>query len=80
MTMTRVTVSKSRLKSRMLEIFRELQENGGELVVTDRGKPVLRITPIENRASVPDIFAAYRGKLVWHEDPTEPTQGEWESP
>jgi len=76
--MTRVTVSKSKLKSRMLELFRELEESGGEMVVTDRGRPVLRITPITEKLSVEDAFADLRGKLVFHEDPDAPTTQEWD--
>jgi len=62
----------------MLEIFRELEESGGELVVTDRGRPVLRITPIAEKLSVEDAFADLRGKLVFHEDPDAPTSQEWD--
>ena len=62
----------------MLEVFRELESNGGELVVTDRGRPVLRITPIEERRPPQEVFADYQGKLVWHEDPDTPTESEWE--
>ena len=40
------TISKSKLKAQMLRIFRELEEEGEELVVTDHGRPVLRIQPI----------------------------------
>ena len=77
--MTRVTVSKSKLKSRMLELFRELEESGGEMVVTDRGRPVLRITPIAEKLSVESVFADLRGKLIFHEDPDAPTAQEWDA-
>jgi antitoxin (DNA-binding transcriptional repressor) of toxin-antitoxin stability system len=76
--MTIVTISKSRLKSHMLEVFRDLETNGGELVVTDRGKPVLRITPIGKKSPPHEVFADYQGKLVWYEDPDTPTASEWE--
>jgi prevent-host-death family protein len=39
------TVSKSQLKARALEYFREVERAGEELVLTDRGKPVLKIVP-----------------------------------
>lgn len=78
--MTRVTVSKSKLKARMLEMFRELEERGGELVVTDHGRPVLRITPIRERVSVAEAFTDLRGGLVFHEDPDAPTTQEWDLP
>jgi len=31
-----VTISKRKLKARMLEVFRAIEENGEEVVVTDR--------------------------------------------
>ena len=40
------TVSKSKLKARMLELFREVEASGEPLVVTDRGKEVLVIQPV----------------------------------
>jgi prevent-host-death family protein len=45
MTMVMKTVSKSQLKARALEYFREVERAGEELVLTDRGKPVLKIVP-----------------------------------
>jgi antitoxin (DNA-binding transcriptional repressor) of toxin-antitoxin stability system len=38
------TISKSKFKPRALEYFRKIQETGEELVLTDHGKPVLKIT------------------------------------
>jgi antitoxin (DNA-binding transcriptional repressor) of toxin-antitoxin stability system len=73
-----VTISKSKLKSQMLEIFRDLEKGGGEVVVTDRGRPVLRITPFREQRSVADIFADVQGSLVFHEDPDAPVEAEWE--
>ena len=61
-------ISKSRLKAQMLQVFRDLEEQGGELIVTDRGTPVLRVLPISRGLSVGDAFAGVRGQVVWHQD------------
>lgn len=61
-------ISKSRLKARMLQVFRDLEEQGGELIVTDRGTPVLRVEPIRQGLTVGDAFAGMRGQVVWHGD------------
>lgn len=53
-------VSKSKLKARMLGIFRKLEEEGGELIVTDNGRPTLKITPIRQKLPVEVVFAAAR--------------------
>ena len=39
------TISKSSLKPRALEYFRAVQESGVPLVITEHGRPVLRIVP-----------------------------------
>ena len=43
------TISKSKLKTHMLRVFREIEESGEELIVTDRNRPVLRIQPIASK-------------------------------
>lgn len=72
------TISKSKLKANMLELFRRLETEGGELIVTHRDKPVLRITPIKEGEDVNTVFAGLRGKVVYHGDLDEPTTEEWE--
>ena len=37
------TVSKSRFKARALHYFREVERTGEDLVITDRGTPVLKL-------------------------------------
>ena len=71
------TISKSKLKARMLEVFRNIETNGEELIVTDHGKPVLRIVPIREKVSVSQLFAGLQGQVLYHEDIDEPTIGEW---
>ena len=41
------TVSKSRLKAHTLQCFRQVEQTGHELVITDRGKLVLKIVPYQ---------------------------------
>jgi prevent-host-death family protein len=71
------TVSKSALQAKMLEYFRQVEQTGEELLVTDDGRPVLRITPIRQRKPAADCFANVRGRVVYHEDPLAPTTEEW---
>ena len=73
------TVSKGKLKEKMLEYFRELERTGGELIVTDHRVPVLVITPLKKKGkSVDEIFKSHRGKVKYFEDLTAPTESEWE--
>ena len=73
-----ISISKSKLKANMLSVFRNLEETGTEAIVTDRGKPVLRIVPyVERPKTVRELFADVQGKLVFNEDPDAPTIAEW---
>lgn len=69
------SISKSKLKAQMLRIFRELEDSGEELIVTDRGRPVLRIQPVSKKKTVDDVFGAIRGGVIYHEDIDLPTAG-----
>ena len=75
--MAMVTVSKSALKARMLEYFREVERTGEELVVTSDGVPVLKVVPFRQTRSVDDAFADVRGQLMWTGDIDAPTDAEW---
>jgi antitoxin (DNA-binding transcriptional repressor) of toxin-antitoxin stability system len=73
------TISKSKLKSNMLQIFRELEASGGEIIVTDHGRPALLITPIQQAATVADVFGGLQGQVVYYEELDVPTLAEWEA-
>ncbi len=62
----------------MLQIFRELEANGEEIIVTDHDRPVARIVPYATKPSVEELFANWQGKAIFHEDPATPTTAEWE--
>ena len=75
------TVSKSQFKPHALEYFRKVQETGEELVLTDHGKPVLKISPYQPG---PEAKAAgarrLRGAVARYDAPFEPVGLEdWEA-
>ena len=63
-------VSKSSFKKRVLEYLRQVERTGKEMVVTDRGEPVLKIS----RHTVDPVAALenLRGSVLRYDDPTEP--------
>ena len=71
------TVSKSKLKTHMLRIFREIEKSGEDLVVTDHGKPVLLVTPLRPKQMVDTVFADLQGQVSYPEDINTPTMDEW---
>ena len=57
-----MTVSKGKLKAKMLEYFREVERSGEPLIVTDHGREVLEVRPlVKPRVTAADVLAAYRG-------------------
>jgi prevent-host-death family protein len=70
-------VSKSVLKARMLEYFRRVEETGEELIVTDNGRPVVKVVPVRVRARAADVFRDVRGRIAYHDDILTPTADEW---
>jgi prevent-host-death family protein len=65
-------------KARALEFLRQV-ESGCTLVVTDRGRPVVRLSPIRSRSDE-EILAELRGSVLRYDDPTEPVGLEdWEA-
>ena len=54
------TVSKGKLKANMLEYFREVERTGEPLVVTDHGRAVLEVRPIQRRSTIQEVLAEYR--------------------
>ena len=72
------SISKSRLKATMLQVFREIEETGEELIVTHNRRPVLRIQSIRTRQPVDRVFDGLQGKVVYHGDINTPTIDEWD--
>ena len=71
------TVSKSRFKPQALKYFREIQENGQELIITDHGKPVLKISPFQEKPKT--VLEELRNSVLRYNDPLEPVaQDDWD--
>lgn len=72
------TLSKSQFKPEALKYFRQVEETGLELVITDRGRPVAKIVPYEQAPE--KLLRAFRGSVLRYDDPTEPVGVEdWEA-
>ena len=67
------TVSKSDFARRPLAYLREVEQTGEPMILTDRGRAVLRIVP---QAAANDVLASLRGCVVRYDDPTEPVATE----
>ena len=71
------SVPKSTLDGQALEYVQRVEDTGEELVITDNGRPVVKVTLVRTRVSVDELFADVRGHVVYHDEPLAPTSDEW---
>jgi prevent-host-death family protein len=71
-------VSKSQFKPRSLEYFRKIEQTGEELVITDHGRPVLKVVPYV--AHPEECFRGLRNTVLKYDAPLAPVGNEdWEA-
>ena len=71
-------VSKSRFKARALEYFRQVERTGREVVITDRGKPVLKLVPFSEDSQ--QALRVLRETVIRYDAPTKPVgEEDWEA-
>jgi prevent-host-death family protein len=71
-------ISKSRFKAQALEYFRAVETTRKPLIITDRGKPVLKVVPYSEDPE--EVLKELRNSLTKYEDPTKPVgESDWEA-
>jgi len=71
-------VSKANFKAHALEIFRRVEETGEPVLITDRGRPVLRLEPYYGEDDA--VLASLRGSVIRYRQPIEPVaEDTWEA-
>lgn len=71
-------ISKSKFKPRALEYFRHVEKTGKHMIMTDRGKPVLKIIPYSEDPM--EALKSLRNSVVKYDDPTAPVGlDDWKS-
>ena len=74
----KMTVSKSKFKARALHFFREVEKTRRPIIITDRGKPVLKLAPYSENPA--EVLKSLRHTVVKYENPTEPVGlDDWEA-
>jgi len=63
-------VAKSKFKPHALQYFRDVERTGKALIITDRGKPVLKIVPYSEKPS--EALRMLRNSVIKYENPTDP--------
>ena len=71
-------VSKSKFKARALHFFREVEKTHRPIIITDRGKPVLKLAPYSENPD--DKLKDLRHTVIKYKNPTEPVGlDDWEA-
>lgn len=71
------TVSKSRLKSQLLDYLRQIEKDKKPLVVTHQGRPVAKISPYKENPD--EILTSLRNSVTAYKNPTAPVgEKDWE--
>jgi len=71
-------ISKSQFKPKSLELFRAVEQTGEELIITDHGRPVLKIVPYEEDPE--QWFRGLRNTVIRYDRPLEPVgEEDWEA-
>ena len=72
-------ISKSAFKATALAVLREVEKTGQPVVITDRGRPVAEVRPVQ-RPQKMDPFEFLRGSVLRYDRPTDPVgEDDWEA-
>jgi len=70
-------ISKSQLKPKLFSYLREVARTGKALVITERGRPVLKIVPVGDEEL--DPIGSLRGLVEAYRAPLEPLGAVWKA-
>jgi len=71
-------ISKTILQINPMQYLQAVETKGEELVITNEGRPVLKIVSYKPALTVDEAFADVRGKIRYLGDLLEPATDEWE--
>ena len=74
-----MTLAKNVVKAKLLEYFRYVEATGEDIIVTDNGRPSVRISAIKHGGTVEELFKDYRGRVEIKGDLLADTVDEWET-
>jgi len=78
MAMVMQTISKSQLKSQLLEYLRKVEKEKKPLIVTHGGKPVIKVSPYNQDPQ--EALKSLRNSVTYYQEPTKPVgQEDWET-
>jgi prevent-host-death family protein len=71
-------ISKSKFKPHALKYFRDVEKTGKPLIISDHGKPVVKIVPYTD--NTPKILKSMRHTVIEYNEPFDPVGlDDWEA-
>jgi prevent-host-death family protein len=64
--------------AKCLKLMDEVRDQGKEIVITKRGKPVAKLVPV-GKAKRPPLFGCMKGTIEYMGDVISPVDVEWEA-
>lgn len=71
------TIKASEFKAKCLKLMDEVNESGGEFIITKNGKPVSKLVPYKKRPDT--LFGAHKNKIIINGDIIAPLEVDWEA-
>ena len=72
-------IAAGKFKAVCLDLMDRVAESGAEYVITKRGKPVAKLSPVRGSAKSGTVFGCMKGTSQVHGDITAPTGVSWEA-
>jgi len=74
------TIPAGEFKAKCLRLMDEVAETGTAIIITKRGKPVVRVAREEfAQKPLPSLYGLTKGSMVIHGDIVSPLPNEWEA-
>lgn len=71
-------ISKSKFKPNALKYFRDIEKTGKTLIISDHGKPVIKIVPYLDHT--PETLQSMRNTIIEYKAPLKPVAlNDWEA-
>ena len=69
-------ISAGQFKAKCLKLMDDVQKNHKEIIITKYGKPVAKLTPVEEEVPKP-LFGFLKGSVIVTGDIVKPTGEKW---
>ena len=66
------TIAASAFQAQCLRIINEMREDGEPVTITNRGKPVAVLSPVQPEREIQSIIGAMKGTVLAYDNPFAP--------